>query len=1152
MITTDCPSREQLSNWCLGRLDEGAGDAVFKHVEHCLECENTVAQMDLDSDTLIDVLVQSAGQESLIAEPELDLGLKRVRDIGVEGNFREHVYKRPSSDETIPTNLREYELLGKLGEGAMGTVFKARHVKLKRIVALKVLRATRINDEASLARFAREIEAVGKLNHPNIVRAHDAGESDGVHFLVMELVDGIDVHRLVKQCGPLRISDACEIVRQTALGLQHAHEHGLVHRDIKPSNLLITAGGEVRVLDLGLALLEDDPRAQEELTNTGQVMGTVDYMAPEQASDSHQVDRRADVYSLGCTLYRLLTGQAPFGGPKYNTPARKLMAHAQATPEPLESLRDDVPNELIELLGRMIAKSPSERPDTADDVAHALERWATESDLIALVSQLDDDRKPDELVASDDEISQMTEQSDVAIGESQRNRFLSLRWLLAIAASLLVIASAAPIIIKIKREGKPDTIVEAAAGSKVNIAADGAVEVELPKKSEKSSANPIERSPPLPMPVVSRHKIERLDPDLSGDKLPRWAIARLGTVRLRHAGRVNSVAFCDDGNTIVSGSAMASRLEGIRGVRLWDAATGKELQRVEGARVFVAPDGRSFATIPPMDTGSKIRLFDVTGKEIRQFEKPMVYAVAFSTDGKMLAAGGADSENNNQINIWDLATGKELPAPQLGARFGYVERLFFSPDNKILFTEMDSGYGRIWDLSTGKEISIDGAREFSGPFVFWPDGKSFASSNDEAIVVRELATGKEALRFKKPTKHFWGTFSPNFQMLASPRPDGSIVLWDLDMETELHILKGHRHAVTCLAFSGDGKRLLSGSSDTTVRVWDVATGQAILPCVGHQGFIGDVVVSPDGETVISASRDKTVRQWNLTTGEEIRRFEHPWSVACMAVSPDGKIVAAKSRRYDEGSVIRLWDLATGREVRQWSAGPKDDESLGIAFSPDGRILATASNSAQPNDSPRVHQWDVETGKELCHSVVPLHESEHRRIAFIAFAPDGKSIAWSNYKFGHISQTVTGKIQQDISFFVTANDAEDIMQALFTPDGQTALFNLAEGGVCVWDIAKAEEVRRFGRREPDYSSSYLKGYRMSLSPDGKTLATAETEGVMVLWDITTGKELRRWKSHQGLVTALDWSADGSLLVSAGIDTTMLAWDVKSLLANTPHH
>ena len=186
----------------------------------------------------------------------------------------------------------------------MGTVYKALHTRLKRLVALKLLPEHRTQNPEALARFQREMEAVGQLDHPHLVRAHDAGEAEGQHYLVMEFLDGIDLAHLVRRTGPFLVADACEAVRQAAMGLQHAHEHGLVHRDVKPSNLMLSTDGMVKVLDLGLARLCPETPVEEDVTASGQVMGSADYMAPEQCLDARDVDGRADIYSLGGTLRR--------------------------------------------------------------------------------------------------------------------------------------------------------------------------------------------------------------------------------------------------------------------------------------------------------------------------------------------------------------------------------------------------------------------------------------------------------------------------------------------------------------------------------------------------------------------------------------------------------------------------------------------------------------------------------------------------------------------------------------------------------------------------------------------------------------------------------------------------------------------------------
>jgi serine/threonine-protein kinase len=276
-----------------------------------------------------------------------------------------------------------YVILEPLGEGGMGQIFKGRHPGLDRLAAIKVLRRELVIDTEIAQRFLREIKLASQLpKHPNLVHAFDAGMVTGTYYLAMEYCEGIDLDRLVQQVGPLPVPQACDYLRQAALGLQHAHEHGLVHRDIKPGNLLVTPPpgktsgepGTVKVLDLGLARLQGKGTGPGQtiltLTFDGTMtMGTVDYMAPEQALDLHHADIRADIYSLGCTFYYLLTGKPPFGGGPL---AVKLMRHQQAEPPDLKIWRPDVPPGLIPIVRRMLAKKPADRYQTPGALAKAV------------------------------------------------------------------------------------------------------------------------------------------------------------------------------------------------------------------------------------------------------------------------------------------------------------------------------------------------------------------------------------------------------------------------------------------------------------------------------------------------------------------------------------------------------------------------------------------------------------------------------------------------------------------------------------------------------------------------------------------------------------------------------------------------------------
>ena len=266
--------------------------------------------------------------------------------------------------------IGNYVVLDKIGEGGMGHVYKARHRRMKRVVALKVLPSAMTKTREAVERFEREVEVIAKLEHTNVVTAHDADEADGVHFLVMQYVKGSDLAELVRKNGTLSVAKALDYLIQAGRGLDYAHAQGVIHRDIKPSNLLLDHQGTVKILDMGLARLEQevgplDSTAAASLTQSGQVMGTADYMPPEQSMDTHGVDLRADIYSLGCTLYYLLTGRAVFAG---DTLAKKIMAHREKAVPSLRVLRADVPEELDVVFQKMLAKRPEDRHSKMSEV----------------------------------------------------------------------------------------------------------------------------------------------------------------------------------------------------------------------------------------------------------------------------------------------------------------------------------------------------------------------------------------------------------------------------------------------------------------------------------------------------------------------------------------------------------------------------------------------------------------------------------------------------------------------------------------------------------------------------------------------------------------------------------------------------------------
>jgi serine/threonine protein kinase len=380
--TTAHPTSAALLAYGQGRLSVAEMSAIESHLAECSSC-----------------------CEALESTPD-DTLLIRAREAATSGyRAREQTVAaaRAAPPREIPQPLRDhprYRVLGLIGAGGMGAVYKAEHRKMERLVALKVINPAFVSSPAALERFEREVKTAAKLSHPNIVAAHDADAAGELHFLVMEFVEGMSLDRLVASKGPLPPNVAANLIYQAALGLQHAHEKGMIHRDIKPQNLMRTRDGTLKILDLGLARLatqalqsvgvvgEEDAAAAErpaDATRAGSLLGTPDYIAPEQATDAHLADIRADIYSLGCTLYFLLTAEPPFVG---GTLLDKLHAHKTCTPTPIQLRRPEVSDELAAVLDQMLAKDPADRFARPADLAKALKPIAQAKPVATSTSEL--------------------------------------------------------------------------------------------------------------------------------------------------------------------------------------------------------------------------------------------------------------------------------------------------------------------------------------------------------------------------------------------------------------------------------------------------------------------------------------------------------------------------------------------------------------------------------------------------------------------------------------------------------------------------------------------------------------------------------------------------------------------------------------------
>jgi serine/threonine protein kinase len=402
----ECPDDCELSEFLLGDLDEKRFARLDSHIEACLVCQKRIETLPQSAMIFDQQVASDTPLSPFCEEVECLCVVERIQQFA-NGSLRdptprELVRERPQ----LPELLGPYRILEQIGQGGMGTVYKALHTRLNRIVAIKVLPRQLLSDPQTESRFRREMEVIGALDHPNIVRASDADERDGVHYLVMDFIDGLDLSQLVRIRGPLRVADACELVCQAAEGLQYAHERGLIHRDIKPSNIMLTSGATespstasfsrtdltanqiapmVKILDFGLARWNSTDVSEGELTSEDQLMGTLDYMAPEQATDTHRVDTRADIYSLGAALWKLLTGQSPLDSWGEVSRLKKLLKLASANIPSVKLIAPHLPPKLVYVIDSMLDRDPARRPATPSDVVKLLRPFTRGANLAALL-----------------------------------------------------------------------------------------------------------------------------------------------------------------------------------------------------------------------------------------------------------------------------------------------------------------------------------------------------------------------------------------------------------------------------------------------------------------------------------------------------------------------------------------------------------------------------------------------------------------------------------------------------------------------------------------------------------------------------------------------------------------------------------------------
>jgi RNA polymerase sigma factor (sigma-70 family) len=639
-------------------------------------------------------------------------------------------------------------------------------------------------------------------------------------------------------------------------------------------------------------------------------------------------------------------------------------------------------------------------------------------------------------------------------------------------------------------------------------------------------------------PVVETPRKDRF-----GDPLPEGAIARLGTLRYRHPFWVSALAYTAGEKTLVSAC-----WDG--GVRVWDPETGKELRcfpadpgrTAQGLGaclgVAVTPDNKTVITV---ENGETLRALDLaSGKERWQVKSGNGFSMALAPDGKSIAKG-LSGENKQQVSLWDVDTGKHLRT--LGVTNRSVPALAFSRDGKLVAAGESAAINAnektdlvssiwLWDPADGSRVrELKGHTRGVAAVAFSPVGSLLASaSHDASIRLWNAADGRLLRKIAVPQDPYPQdelgadsdgqhggvvaiAFSADGRWLASGGYDGSVRLWDVDTGKAIHVMRGHGREVTSVVFSRDGNVLTSGSRDQTICLWNTATGKELQPREGHSGLVHAIAISPNGGVAATACEDRSIHLWSLATGQELRILRgHTGGVYCVAFSPDGHALASASA----DQTIRIWDAETGQEMRQLlgHAGAV----YAVAFTKVDKLLLSGGADRT------LRFWDWSNGKQV------RALTADSRVFNMNLSRDGR-IVGTNGERAQFWDVVTGK---------EVHRAGSASMTLAS-DGKSFVTHDVNGTVQVWNLPSGKEQYAFPGPGPKWEPGYVGTPDMLLSPDGRLLAMREGNGFAV-WEMSTGKVRRHFSGHQGYFNTYAFSPDGRTLLTGGQDTTILVWDL----------
>lgn len=1069
--------------------------------------------------------------------------------------------------------LGNYELKDMLGKGGMGHVFRAEHRRMARTVALKVLSAELTRKPGAIERFHREVKAAARLTHPRIVTAHDADEYNGTHYLVMELVEGTDLHSVVKKQGPLPVATAVQYILQTAEGLEYAHTSGIVHRDIKPSNLLLGPDG-VKILDLGLALLADADAAESEpdhmttqLTESGTVMGTVDYMPPEQAEDTHSVDHRADIYSLGATLHYLLTAHPMY---QERTIMQKILAHREKPVPDLIGERPDVPWELNGLFQNMVAKSPADRPQSMSEVRGVLNALpglsvttpaqhsaltGTQSGMnitgampVTLPRLKSNDPTAESIEQAVAETNTFSDSSPVSgtvtlagqsratsAGGGRTQRVRRPKWLapVAITATLFILI-AIPIWLATRDNGDGGSSSVSSGNSSSEKSTAGSSQSAPGETSRRASGSIFGTWQPGPPFNVMPGLIPqpRTIPGIG-----QWQIETVGPRGIIPG----QLAISPDGKWLVCASSHD------RYARLYAASTGQLIRLMSDRTskhvtcVAWRPGSDQFAI--GWNSGA-ISLFDISGNDRLEIHHPSkVNVLAWTPDGRTLASAGESSES--RIRLWNLtpiedpaSSNQSTSAPKFGELTagpvvsGHFTSIFSSlawnKDGMLLASGGRNSAVHLWNRDGSPVAVIDDPEleETGFSLLAWSPTEDILAITDHGRGQVRLgsSSGKTIWKTSKiegPDAPSWNR-DGTFLTVASRSNSASLVTLSRQSgktEKTVSTSDGYVHSIVSLCMDPvDGTLIGLRSNHQIDRINPVTRN--ITPICAGPAPIAKVEWHPDSRRAASGGSDSRIAIWLTDQPGLVKSVRTRHSCFALTWSPDG------SR------------LVTGGDGRQCTLLSDSGHQL-------GQLTQDFTTGCHALSFGRSSDQLLRGGS---NAVLRMYSLQSGRFTDLSDR-DVSALAWSKKADHFAVATVSGEIR------LLGSDGKPgaVLQG---HSSYATDLDWRPGG---WELASTSTI--FSKGSPElflWSWGSTQPRRLPLSgsvarcltwsPDGQSLAIGSENGairrIQPGSSASTTKSLDTLTGHARLVTSVDWSSDGNFLISCSTDGTVRLWDAAN--------